>query len=197
MLSRTTFGFAPHGDARWSLRFLELLSVGLIPVIISDGLRLPFDQVIDWSSIVVTIPEKNLLTTNSSATLAPLLAMSVNEARRRSVLAYMVFKTFFRTPQQKVDAFYAAVGSTMYHETVNMKHLEPQVPSGVCIMTGKPKLPANPDRKISLNIYNSHERRHQKIMAVKKQQASERIRQKRDEMNQNTGSSTSTLSAPL
>ena len=138
---------------------MELLSAGLIPVNIADGLRLPFDQVIDWPSIVVTIPEEDLKTTDASKVLEPMLAMDENETRRRSVLAYAVFRNFFATAQIKVNSFYAAVGSAMYHDTVKASQQAPQTTGGVCVMSGKPKPPAHPSRKISERILSDHLKR--------------------------------------
>ena len=150
----------PHGDARWSLRFLELLSAGVIPVIIADGLRLPFDQIIDWKSIVITIPEEDLKDTNSTKILEPLMAISPEEARRRGILAYTIFYTYFNSQQAKIDGFLAAVGSLMYSESLKSRMRLPQKFAGVCTMSGKPKIPANPDRQKSLNMLHAHQIRH-------------------------------------
>lgn len=49
MATKVWFGLCPHGDQRWNLQFLELLSAGTISVIITDGLTLPFSQVLDWN----------------------------------------------------------------------------------------------------------------------------------------------------
>jgi hypothetical protein len=44
-MANAWFGWCPHGDQRWNLRFLELLTAGAVPVVVADGLLLPFDQV--------------------------------------------------------------------------------------------------------------------------------------------------------
>lgn len=138
---------------------MELLSAGLIPVNIADGLRLPFDQVIDWPSIVITIPEADLKRTDAAKVLEPMLTMDENETRRRSVLAYAVFRNFFSSAEIKVDAFYAAVGSIIYHDTVQASQQAPQFTGGVCVMSGKPPLPAQPNKRISERILANHLKR--------------------------------------
>lgn len=49
LLRNATFGLVPRGHSRFSYRFLEILDHGAVPVIISDGWRLPFDDIIDWA----------------------------------------------------------------------------------------------------------------------------------------------------
>lgn len=44
-MANAWFGWCPHGDQRWNLRFLELLTAGAVPVVVADGLTLPFEQV--------------------------------------------------------------------------------------------------------------------------------------------------------
>jgi len=37
---------------------MQVMAAGAIPVILADGWRLPFDEVIDWITISVRIPEE-------------------------------------------------------------------------------------------------------------------------------------------
>lgn len=57
MLLNSTFAFVLHGDGRWSYRFLEVLGSGAIPVLISDGITLPLDNLIDYNKFIIRIPE--------------------------------------------------------------------------------------------------------------------------------------------
>jgi hypothetical protein len=45
----------PHGHGRWNHRFSEVIAAGAIPVVIADGLILPFSQLIDWRHAAVRV----------------------------------------------------------------------------------------------------------------------------------------------
>ncbi|KAJ8605951.1 hypothetical protein CTAYLR_010799 [Chrysophaeum taylorii] len=79
----TVFALIPRGDERWSFRFLEAVGAGAIPVIVSDGLTLPFENVIDWEDIVVRIPEDLVVRMDTYADLLPLLPQNQSEIERR------------------------------------------------------------------------------------------------------------------
>ncbi|KAJ8599732.1 hypothetical protein CTAYLR_003401 [Chrysophaeum taylorii] len=55
------FALVPRGDERWTFRFLEAVGAGAIPVIVADGLTLPYENLVDWENIVVRVPEKWVL----------------------------------------------------------------------------------------------------------------------------------------
>ena len=52
------FGLAPRGDNLYTRRFLEIMSSGVIPIVLADGWVPPFDEIIDWPSASVFIPER-------------------------------------------------------------------------------------------------------------------------------------------
>jgi hypothetical protein len=60
LMSASLFSFIPRGDALFSYRFLEAISFGCIPIVLSDGWVLPFDRMIDWSSILLRLPERDV-----------------------------------------------------------------------------------------------------------------------------------------
>ena len=84
MLS-TVFVFIPHGDSRWNLRTVEVLSVGAVPVFVADGMTLPFEQVIPWGEFAVRIPEC-VAATRHAATILQRLRLSRSELKYRSAL---------------------------------------------------------------------------------------------------------------
>eukprot|EP00039_Didymoeca_costata_P010079 m.134833 g.134833 ORF g.134833 m.134833 type:complete len:371 (+) comp14701_c1_seq2:332-1444(+) len=57
VLMNSTYGLSPRGHGRWSYRFGELLEMMVIPVIMSDGWILPFQNLIDWKKGAVVIKE--------------------------------------------------------------------------------------------------------------------------------------------
>ena len=57
LLTHTLFALIPRGHSAFSYRLAEALSAGAIPVILADGLVLPFDELIAWEGISIRIPE--------------------------------------------------------------------------------------------------------------------------------------------
>lgn len=55
LFHQSQFAFCPHGDGRWSYRIMETLQHGAIPIMVAEGLSLPFEQVIDWGKISITV----------------------------------------------------------------------------------------------------------------------------------------------
>jgi hypothetical protein len=107
---RSSFGFVPHGFARWNLRFLELLSAGTIPVVIADGLRMPFEQLIPWDDVIVKLPEALVKRGDGDEIIAPLLAMSPAEVLQRGRLCRHIFETYFGSADAKAAALLGAIG---------------------------------------------------------------------------------------
>merc|ERR1740121_1651371 len=59
IMRKSTFGFAPRGDAHFSYRLTELLATGTIPVVIDDHFMPPFGAR-NISSWAVLLPEANI-----------------------------------------------------------------------------------------------------------------------------------------
>lgn len=57
------FVLAPKGDGNYSNRFLEALSMGRIPVHIDTDAVLPFEDIIDYSKIMVRVPMHDIKNT--------------------------------------------------------------------------------------------------------------------------------------
>jgi len=57
---RSVFCLCPLGWAPWSPRLVESVALGCVPVIIADGIRLPFDDVVPWQNISLTVAENEV-----------------------------------------------------------------------------------------------------------------------------------------
>lgn len=88
------FALVPRGDERWSFRFLEAVGAGAIPVIVADGLTLPFENLIDWEHIVVRVPERALLHMRDWRDFLPYLPTGDDKRRRYEALRYVNARYF-------------------------------------------------------------------------------------------------------
>ncbi|KAF7823344.1 putative glucuronoxylan glucuronosyltransferase IRX7 [Senna tora] len=59
-IARSVFCLCPLGWAPWSPRLVESVALGCVPVIIADGIRLPFPWAVRWSEISLTVAEKDV-----------------------------------------------------------------------------------------------------------------------------------------
>ncbi|KAF8717048.1 hypothetical protein HU200_026159 [Digitaria exilis] len=59
-LRNAKFCLAPRGESSWTLRFYESFFVECVPVILSDEVELPFQNVIDYSEISIKWPSTRI-----------------------------------------------------------------------------------------------------------------------------------------
>ncbi|CAN7140450.1 probable glucuronoxylan glucuronosyltransferase F8H [Brassica rapa] len=57
---RSVFCLCPLGWAPWSPRLVESAVLGCVPVVIADGIKLPFSETVRWSEISLTVAEKDV-----------------------------------------------------------------------------------------------------------------------------------------
>ena len=56
LLHNALFGFVPAGDGWHSYRLAETMAMGVVPVIISDDLALPFEDILNWDEFSIRVP---------------------------------------------------------------------------------------------------------------------------------------------
>lgn len=59
-IARSVFCLCPLGWAPWSPRLVESVALGCVPVIIADGIRLPFPSTVRWPDISLTVAERDV-----------------------------------------------------------------------------------------------------------------------------------------
>ncbi|KAL1547290.1 putative glucuronoxylan glucuronosyltransferase irx7 [Salvia divinorum] len=59
-IARAKFCLCPLGWAPWSPRLVESVALGCVPVIIADGIRLPFPAAVPWADISLTVAEADV-----------------------------------------------------------------------------------------------------------------------------------------
>ncbi|KAK8572247.1 hypothetical protein V6N13_047859 [Hibiscus sabdariffa] len=59
-LGNAKFCLAPRGESSWTLRFYEAFFVECVPVILSDQVELPFQNVIDYTQISIKWPSTSI-----------------------------------------------------------------------------------------------------------------------------------------
>ena len=81
-MERATFCICVRGFSSWSPRLYDAITSGCIPVIFSDGIILPFENLgVDWSKFSVRIREEDVLSVK--AILKSYSAERIREMRRQ------------------------------------------------------------------------------------------------------------------
>ena len=117
-LMDSVFVLVPRGDRRWSYRFSEVIGACAIPVVISDGLALPFDDLIDWTTAAVVVPEEQV---------HRLLDYLPSAARQKEMLAAVceINDKYFATAEKRVRALYLAVEARLNRNARVVAGLDP------------------------------------------------------------------------
>lgn len=97
ILIDSTYGLVLHGDGRWSHRLIETFGSGAIPVIISDGLTLPFSQLIDYKDACIIIEERIIYEANHIDVLINLLPKDQETQQKLQRNALYIYHSFFKS----------------------------------------------------------------------------------------------------
>jgi hypothetical protein len=100
-LLNTSYGLILAGHGRWSMRLTETVQACAIPVVMADGLTLPYSELINWTSMLFIRSER--LATNASALISslPRDPALIRTMRRRVCQAS---KFYFETYEKRFTA---------------------------------------------------------------------------------------------
>ena len=106
LLTNTRFGAVVRGDTFYSYRFLEVMSAGAIPVILSDRWALPFHEVLDYESFAILAREQDVGKLIDSLRAIPdeRACQMRKEARRVYAQHFATFDAQVETAMQIFDA---------------------------------------------------------------------------------------------
>jgi hypothetical protein len=98
LLARAKFGLVLPGITPMSYRLSETMACGAIPVIVSDFMVLPFQQLLNWSELSFRFPEALL----SAALVRRLRAVPAERVRDMRLSVAAAYEKCFATPAATV-----------------------------------------------------------------------------------------------
>ena len=104
LLYTSKFGLVPRGDAMFSYRLMETMAMGVVPIIISDGWQLPFEDMLDWSEFSIRVREDDI------STLPSVIEAYRDKACEMSAKVYDVYHKYMATPKAIVEAIDKQIG---------------------------------------------------------------------------------------
>ena len=90
-----SFALSPRGDAWFSYRLSEVLASGVIPIIISDGWVLPFEELIPWETLALVVAEADV-----STIPARLAGLSRADVCIRRLALFEHYQQYMATPEK-------------------------------------------------------------------------------------------------
>lgn len=100
-LFNSSFVLVPRGHGRWSYRLSEAIGACAVPVVIADGLTLPYEQLIDWQYASVRIPEAYA---ESASMLVDALPKDAVKIRRMRQEVCVLNRRYFDTMEKRGHA---------------------------------------------------------------------------------------------
>lgn len=104
-LLNSSYSLVPHGDGRWNYRFNDVIAACSIPVIMSDNLTLPYDQLIDWGQAAIRIDEAYGRSEQEVLDRLPTDAATIQRMRER---VCEIHRRYFATQALRLDALLEA-----------------------------------------------------------------------------------------
>ncbi len=104
LLENSKFGLVPRGHAMFSYRLMETMAMGVVPIIISDGWQLPFEDMLDWSEFSIRVREDDI------STLSSVIEAHRDRACEMSAKVYDVYHKYMATPKAIVEAIDKQIG---------------------------------------------------------------------------------------
>ena len=105
LLINTRFSLVLRGDALFSYRLLEIMSLGTIPVIFTHGWILPFSEILDYDSFSVIIDEGDW-----PDTISILNSYTDEQIKTMRTNVKMVYDKHFSTIEKQVDTLIYILG---------------------------------------------------------------------------------------
>eukprot|EP00667_Euglena_gracilis_P008332 EG_transcript_8442 len=103
LFSQATYCLAPRGDTPTTQRIFNALAAGCVPIIVSDGIRLPLDRLLNWTAFSLAIREAEFLAAPSTAVAGLLAAVSPPRLKElRTNLALARPHLLWRAPRSAV-----------------------------------------------------------------------------------------------
>lgn len=82
-LMDTAYALVPRGDGVWSYRMSEAVGACSVPVLLADGVQLPYEPVIDWAGAAIILPEKLALQPDALLARLPSDPRTITAMRER------------------------------------------------------------------------------------------------------------------
>ncbi|XP_022753882.1 probable glucuronoxylan glucuronosyltransferase IRX7 [Durio zibethinus] len=106
---RSVFCLCPLGWAPWSPRLVESVALGCVPVIIADGIRLPFPSTVKWPEISLTAAERDV--GKLGRILEDVAATNLSTIQRNLWNPAVTRALLFNDPMQEGDATWQVLDS--------------------------------------------------------------------------------------
>ena len=127
-LQDSDFALVPHGHARYNYRFSEAVGACAVPVVVADGLTLPFEPLVDWSRASVRISEHSWQSMRSLDDLLRMLPSDpavVLEMRHR---VCAINAAYMWSEMARRDALILAASAHIYIRSLEYLQLPPNWP---------------------------------------------------------------------